>query len=481
MRRQSGKRQCRRTRLLRAELLEQRQLMAIWLADGDLNIFGVGWTHDHAIVQENGGYVTAIQTSFDAYRGASLFPEVRVFDADDVDRIIFRGGVGDDTFRNETSIRSKAHGGDGKDTLIGGSNVDWLFGEAGGDRLEGREGKDHLFGDSSSRGAGSDMLYGGRGNDNLYGMHCGDTLDGGRGSDTLYGGPGDDTLWGGDGNDELWGDSDDDRLLGGLGIDDLHGGSGNDGLFGGVDGSSSPALADNLTGDEGDDRFLTHERIDWVLDLHDNDVRIDFFDEDRCGGQDELPWTEKEIAVVDEAFEDLYDMTGSTLILKDPNAGRDPGDYPLRFYKVQPNGDWVGLNNPSAYGNEIYIIDWDEAVADENLYAMCTVAHEIGHNWDSNREARHHPMEDDWDYWDEFEELNDESEDISRDDLRAALDADSTRSTDYARPYGADNKRDDWCTCWEIALGYVGVWKGTASDLLNDKLALVDRFFATFV
>jgi Ca2+-binding RTX toxin-like protein len=86
-----------------------------------------------------------------------------------ISRVLFSGGIGDDTFVNRTSLRTIANGGNGDDTLIGGRGNDWLAGgagnddlrgEAGDDRLDGNAGDDHLAG-----GLGHDSLNGGSGND----------------------------------------------------------------------------------------------------------------------------------------------------------------------------------------------------------------------------------------------------------------------------------------------------------------------------
>src|SRR5262249_20285582 len=105
------------------------------------------------------------------------------FGARGVKKIVFDGGAGNDSFTNNTAIRSVADGGTGKGTLVGGSGNDTLIGGAGDDMLLGR--------------GGNDLLEGGTGKD---------VLRGARGADTLSGGLGDDTLDGGQGNDDLSGD-----------------------------------------------------------------------------------------------------------------------------------------------------------------------------------------------------------------------------------------------------------------------------------
>jgi Ca2+-binding RTX toxin-like protein len=67
------------------------------------------------------------------------------FNAKDVREIVFLGRHGDDTFRNDTYIPSRAYGGGGDDMLYGGSGNDYLDGGAGNDKLYGGEGNDRLF------------------------------------------------------------------------------------------------------------------------------------------------------------------------------------------------------------------------------------------------------------------------------------------------------------------------------------------------
>jgi hypothetical protein len=97
-----------------------------------------------------------------------------------VNKIVFNGGAGDDTFTNKTSIPCVANGGDGDDVLTGGSGDDTLLG-----------------------GNGADTLYGGSGDDLLKGQNGNDELHGGPGRDTLYGGTGSNKLYGDDGMDLL--------------------------------------------------------------------------------------------------------------------------------------------------------------------------------------------------------------------------------------------------------------------------------------
>ena len=67
--------------------------------------------------------------------------------------LVFRGGDGQDSFRNWSPLPVIAFGGAGNDTLVGGDGNDLLWGDDGSDRLEGRLGLNELDG-----GAGTDSL-----------------------------------------------------------------------------------------------------------------------------------------------------------------------------------------------------------------------------------------------------------------------------------------------------------------------------------
>lgn len=108
-----------------------------------------------------------------------------------VDKIVFHGGDGDDTFVNNTSIPVEAYGEAGNDTLTGGAAGDYLNGGGDDDILNGGSGKDSLWG-----GSGNDSLRGNDGLDYLYGEAGNDTLSGGSDSygDVLIGGTGRDSF-----------------------------------------------------------------------------------------------------------------------------------------------------------------------------------------------------------------------------------------------------------------------------------------------
>lgn len=196
------------------------------------------------------------------------------FAAASVKTLEFRGGNGNDTFTNNTSIASAAYGEQGDDRLIGGSGRDLLRGGAGQDWLEGRAANDALYGDvgndTMQGGDGDDQLFGGDGDDHLDGSAGSDTLEGGQGNDGMYGGDGrdflfgqegNDWLYGGAGNDELYGLLGNDRIYGDDGDDKLRGARGNDILFGGAgnDDLDGDEDDDTLYGEEGNDRLVSRD------------------------------------------------------------------------------------------------------------------------------------------------------------------------------------------------------------------------------
>lgn len=198
----------------------------------------------------------------------------RAFALGRVRSIAFTGLGGNDSFINNTAIRSVADGGAGNDTLVGGSSVDvlrggddadTLRGNGSADTIDGGAGDDHVFG-----GAGNDTLLGDDGNDDIHGDDGNDRIVGGRGDDFVEGGRGNDEATGGDGDDALYGNEGNDRLFGENDDDLLSGNDGNDELFG-QDGD------DSLDGDAGDDRLYGGSGRDEDLD---DDDRLEDEDED---------------------------------------------------------------------------------------------------------------------------------------------------------------------------------------------------------
>lgn len=164
--------------------------------------------------------------------------------------LILAGG-GDDVIYGAAGD-DRLDGGDGNDFLDGGGGGDYIYGRAGEDWINGKSGNDYIEGgaddDNIAGGRGADEIYGNDGDDFLAGDDQADTLDGGMGSDQVWGGGGSDLIYGGDGDDQLIGQSGNDWIFGGRGNDLLKGGSGKDRLDGGIG-------VDSLLGGGGCDVF----------------------------------------------------------------------------------------------------------------------------------------------------------------------------------------------------------------------------------
>ena len=216
----------------RVEALEARDVPTSAVINGNL-VIRQSSLSDEATVRGVGTTLLVVTEKI----GTFSFTPRSIPRASVTGRIVYYGLGGNDTFINNTALRSAAYGGAGNDRLYGGTNTDWFHGDTGNDLLDGRAGDDFLRGV-----AGNDSLLGGDGNDYLYGGAGDDLLGGGAGNDWLYGEAGNDLLGGGDGND--W-------LFGSYGRDRLSGGGGHDFLHGGIDG-----IVDELTGGLGGDRFV---------------------------------------------------------------------------------------------------------------------------------------------------------------------------------------------------------------------------------
>jgi Ca2+-binding RTX toxin-like protein len=251
-----------------------------------------------------------------------------------VKKLTFDGGLAHDSFENNTSLPSEAHGGPGIEFFYGGIGPDVLYGEGDVDHIEGRAGDDVVDG-----GAGKDETWGGTGTDtaswadaaapvnvsldavandgvqgegeflhadfevvqgseygdHLYGANWSETLLGGGGPDDLQGLGGDDTLSGQDGNDTLRAGTGADVLTGGADTDTLsygtvgnavyvyQDGAANDGMLGEKDNVTS---VENLTGSQyGDD--LEGTSHDDVIDGNGGADKIDaeFGDDTVYGGE----------------------------------------------------------------------------------------------------------------------------------------------------------------------------------------------------
>jgi Ca2+-binding RTX toxin-like protein len=154
-----------------------------------------------------------------------------------VSSITFRGGDGNDSFRNTSSIPVNARGGLGDDTLSGGTGNDTLRGDEGQDSLIGGPGDDGLFG-----GAFGDTLAGG-GDDLLVGDFVDDLV----GANGISLSPKGVRLGQVTPNDGTTPQSGNDQLFGGAGCDSLFGGVGDDLLDSGADFSASARLFNKRT------------------------------------------------------------------------------------------------------------------------------------------------------------------------------------------------------------------------------------------
>lgn len=203
----------------------------------------------------------------------------QTFNGDDVQRIVLRGGAGDDSIVLDADApAAELYGGAGNDTLAGALNNDELYGEngadsldgsGGNDRMEGGLGSDYLMGgtdvdyDAATLAEGffdRDSLFGGDGNDTLSGGLDVNFLDGGNGNDLLNGSGSRDTLFGADGSD---------RLRGYGNTDSLDGGAGNDTLEG--DALDGPRGGDFADVDDGDD-LIGGDGADILIGRFDNDT-----------------------------------------------------------------------------------------------------------------------------------------------------------------------------------------------------------------
>ncbi len=225
----------------------------------------------------------------------SIRSTAAVYDAGEIEEIVFTGRGGNDYFFNGADLPSQLYGQDGIDALIGGAADDvingdtnngscniiqggggddvlaggtfstscsgpqYISGDGGNDRISlgwglgtntaayvessgcqlvahGGDGDDFIVGGTANDwiwgGDGADMVFSGSGNDNISGDDGNDTLDGGAGDDTIRGWAGDDTLDGGDGADTLSGEDGNDVVAGGDGDDVIKGDGGEDTLDG---------------------------------------------------------------------------------------------------------------------------------------------------------------------------------------------------------------------------------------------------------
>ena len=226
--------------------LEERRLLAIWLAGDVLNFAGNDQVDQVEFTLTQNGQTVIVTHAIDGvpFQSAS-------FNRAAVNEIAAYPAGGNDTITNDTPIRSTMYGGDGNDMLFGGSDFDRLFGSDGNDMIDGRGGADFVNGL-----AGDDIVNGGDGTD----LIVGDV-----GNDVLSGGDGADTMLGGEGNDRIMGEGGADRIYAAAGNDFIYGGEGNDPVLAGNDGD------DLIYGDQGDDNLFGGNGNDRLLGESGND------------------------------------------------------------------------------------------------------------------------------------------------------------------------------------------------------------------
>ena len=180
------------------ESLESRKLLAgdvvPSLADGVLTIEGTPDDDVVSVVYAPAGSGAGSGTTYPEpmyiVRNSGAFNS---FEADQVQKIIFRGNQGNDHFINYTNIPLLALGGPGNDTIYGGiDGPAEIHGEGDNDTLIGTRAPNKIYG-----GPGEDVIYGLEGNDVLFGGADKDILHGYEGADVMFGGTGADKLFGG--------------------------------------------------------------------------------------------------------------------------------------------------------------------------------------------------------------------------------------------------------------------------------------------
>ncbi|WP_165073765.1 calcium-binding protein [Paludisphaera rhizosphaerae] len=215
----------RRVRL-EIEPLGERVLLSVTASldpTGRLSIVG-GAGNDDALIYPSGGLIFVVDRSADAAPYTPSFSNVTSID--------FQGGVGDDAFRNLTSLPSTFTGGPGADFYMSGTGDNVLTDHDSGDTFQNR-GAAYAIND---RTTGTLTIQGFTGNDtaavnlagwNAYRLDLNNVraaglsgfnrivFNGGDGNDsftnatslpaTMNGGPGDDRLIGGGGNDVFLG------------------------------------------------------------------------------------------------------------------------------------------------------------------------------------------------------------------------------------------------------------------------------------
>jgi Ca2+-binding RTX toxin-like protein len=168
---------------LSLEALDRRDvpaLIGVELAGGVVTIEGTDHRDGVSVRTLTSGATQVVASAREA-DGTLVESNTYTFATGAVQKVVFQGGYGNDTFRNYTAIPSDVDGGLGSDYIRGGSGADVLRG--GPNSVPGFI----IFVDNDEidGGAGADTLYGGVGNDTLTGGNDGaaDILWGGLGAD----------------------------------------------------------------------------------------------------------------------------------------------------------------------------------------------------------------------------------------------------------------------------------------------------------
>lgn len=278
-----------------------------------------GSADDAAVVTQQGSQInvtldsTTYVTSFvlgNSYDVPFTTRTQATYSASAVNKVVFYGWDGNDSFTNKTPLAATALGQDGDDKLVGGSGTDTLDGGTGNDTLNGGAGSDTLDGGSGNdtytfsgvnqgadavveaAGADSDTLdftafgvgiridIGAIGAQSVAPRNLVLSLSDATGIECVLGTEFTDVIVGNARGNRVEGRGAADRISGAAGSDYLYGGSGNDVLFGGtgvdgLDGESGrdtlvsvDASQDALRGGTDTDTFWTDQNsLDSISDL----------------------------------------------------------------------------------------------------------------------------------------------------------------------------------------------------------------------
>jgi len=175
----------RRSQCARCNTIESQEIrlvlssVTVAIVDEELLVQGSPMDDDVRL-RMAGNNLQLLHRSKDSEGNWSPYKTYNAGSPDQLTRIRFSGGAGDDRFQgDETVVKNLMV----PMELNGGAGQDDLHGAAGPDILRGGGDRDSLFGQG-----GNDRLYGGTGTDALWGGHGGDFLDAGSANETVYGG-----------------------------------------------------------------------------------------------------------------------------------------------------------------------------------------------------------------------------------------------------------------------------------------------------